>query len=100
MAGVELGYQVCKGSKCQSGFGTIGGKSSAGWVPVQPLASSPKPWRNMTDAGEAEGLMAGIIMGGSLDMIWKKGSCGWCLHILGWDLGYQSLKTAPTAWRP
>lgn len=83
MGGVELGYQVCKGSRCQSGFGTIGGKSSAGWAPVQPLASSPKPWRNMTVAGEAEGLMAGIIMGGSLGMICKKGSCGVFTYLVG-----------------
>ena len=42
-----------------------------GRAPVQPLASSPKPWRNMIVAGELEGSGAGMIIGGSSDMFWK-----------------------------
>lgn len=65
----ELGDQVCEGRSFQSGLGTNGGKSCVGGAPVQPLASSPRPWRNMTVAGEVEGIGAGIVVGGWWDMI-------------------------------
>lgn len=76
MGGVELGYEVCKGSRYQSEIETNGGMMSAGGAPVQPLASSPRPWRKMIVAREDEGFGAGMIMGVEMDMIWKNGFCG------------------------
>lgn len=35
-----------------------------GGGPVQPLASSPRPWRNMIVPGRVEGMGGGIVMGG------------------------------------
>ena len=64
MGGVKLGYQVYRKSRCQSEFETRGGNNSGGGKPVHPLASSPRPWRNMIVAGEVEGLGAGTMMGG------------------------------------
>lgn len=67
-------------SAIQSGVGTNEGKGVARGAPVQPLASSPRPWRNTIDAGEAEGLGAGMVKGGSLDMVWENGFPGCFSH--------------------
>ena len=48
-------------SRCHSGFETRRGNSSGRDKPVHPLASSPRPWKNIIVAGEVEGLGAGTV---------------------------------------
>ena len=64
MGGMKLGYQVYRESRRQSGFETRERNSSGRGIPVHPLASSPRPLRNIIVAGEGEGLGAGTTMGG------------------------------------
>lgn len=66
VGGMELRDEIyVMGKRCQQA--TVGEWMGVG--PVQPLASSPNPWRKMIVAGEVvDGSGAGMMMGGALDM--------------------------------